>query len=283
MKLEVLDFRQFGSLAMDFRVRESPALVMTIRAVCPADRDESRLQDGSADRDAFPLQTKCSCTSMVADGAFPPGFELEFSIRGPVIQSAARRHGNRVGRLTKLDASCSLHWHHARKKRQATDIKKTAPRSCTSRLQRSLHTGPTARGDADEKSRSRWVEVLAAVLVHTLTPIGKQLRDKPASIELLGAGRSTSMLRSPMRAVRSSIGLPFHGGSRRSLPAPKRTASQMYSVIQEEVLANTILGRPTKQGPRILLVMLSMLEEVANSVSASMYHGIYGCYVPQER
>ena len=50
----------------------------------------------------------------------------------------------------------------------------------------------------------------------------------------------------------------------------KLTTSQVYLVIQKEVLANTIRRRPTKQAPRMLLVMLSTLEEVVGNIPSDL-------------
>ena len=63
--------------------------------------------------------------------------------------------------------------------------------------------GPVLESVAQRRDeRSRWVEVLGATLVHTPTPVVKIFGDKPGSIQLLGAGRRASTLRSRVRAVR---------------------------------------------------------------------------------
>ena len=137
--------------------------------------------------------------TLVADGCIPPGYEVEFCSLGPSPESVARRQNNRVAPVTNVTASGLLREHHPEKKRQAKETKtsadqfllaaETAPRRFKSRLQRSSSTGPTARKDAEEKERSRWVEVLAAVLVRTPTPMGKLLADRLGSVQFLGAGR----------------------------------------------------------------------------------------------
>ena len=60
----------------------------------------------------------------------------------------------------------------------------------------------TARKDAEEKERARWVEILGSMLVYTPTPMGRILGERPGSIQLLGAGRRASTLRSRVRSVR---------------------------------------------------------------------------------
>ena len=41
-----------------------------------------------------------------------------------------------------------------------------------SRLERSLHDGPTGRRDAEEAERQRWLHVLADLVRHSPTPMG---------------------------------------------------------------------------------------------------------------
>ena len=57
--------------------------------------------------------------------------------------------------------------------------------------------------------------------------------------------------------------------------ASKLTASQVYSVIHREILANTLPGKPAKQAPRMLVTMLSMLEDVVVNAASLIYNRIY--------
>ena len=41
------------------------------------------------------------------------------------------------------------------------------------------------------------------------------------------------------------------------------TTSSLYLVIQKELLANSIPGRPTKQAPRLFMSTLAVLEELS--------------------
>ena len=54
--------------------------------------------------------------------------------------------------------------------------------------------------------------------------------------------------------------------------ASKFTTSQEYLIIHEEILANTLLGKPAKQTPRMLITMLSMLEDVVVNAASPVYH-----------
>ena len=147
-----------------------------------------------------------------ADGGLPSGYEKEFSTLGPVLESAAQRQDRRIRELSKMESSILLKQHKAQEEKRAKNAKTLAdqflltavmpPRRYRSRLQRSLYAGPTARKDAAERERARWVEVLGAMLDPTPTPMGKILGDKPGGLQLLGSGRRASTLRSRVRAVR---------------------------------------------------------------------------------
>ena len=164
------------------------------------------------------------------------------------------------------------------------------PRRYKFRLQRSLYAGPTARKDAEEKERARWVEVLGSMLVHTPTPMGRILGDNPGSLQLLGAGRRASTSRSRLRAVRRysnwlalnhDVGCPCeldhvtgYSLARQSEPCTRNalraahtaialmgevagveqsrnfTGAQVYAIIQKEILADTLPCRPSNQAPK---------------------------------
>ena len=157
------------------------------------------------------------------------------------------------------------------------------------------------------------------MLVHTPTPKEKILGDKPRSLQLLGAGRRASTPRSQVRAVRrdlSWLALNHDVGSPRELehvtgylqtrqsepctrnafrrahtaiafamevagvePTSKFTATQVYSIIQKEILANALPGKPTKQATRMLVVMLSTLEDVVVNAASPVYQRIYAWFI----
>ena len=186
-------------------------------------------------------------------------------------------------------------------------------------LQRTLYWGPTAGKDAEEKERARWGEILVSMLVHTPTLVGRILGERPGSLQLLGARRRASTLRSRVRAVRRyfnwlalnhDLGYPREldhvTGSlqaRQSEPctrnalrgahtaiafleevagveqSEKVTGTQVHAIIQKEILANTLPSRPVKQAPRMLVGIISMLENLVGSESASVYRRIYAWWI----
>ena len=69
------------------------------------------------------------------------------------------------------------------------------PRRHKTKFQRSLYAGPTARRDAEEAERTRWIHELSLIVSGTPTPMGALLAEKPGSVSMLGAGLRASTLR----------------------------------------------------------------------------------------
>ena len=73
-------------------------------------------------------------------------------------------------------------------------------------MQRLAYKGPTARRDAEADLRSKCLRMLADILKNTETPVGQLPREDPKNIDLLGAGRRASTLRSRVRGVQKFLG-----------------------------------------------------------------------------
>ena len=237
--------------------------------------------------------------TLVADGGLPPGYEEEFSTLGPVLESAAQRQDRRIRELSNMEASVLPQAAENLRKRRTPKIQRPlqtssyGQRRCrlagTCPAYSAASTRPRARKDTEEKERARWVEVLGSMLVHTPTPMGRILRDKPCSLQLFGAGRRASTFRSRVRAMRrylNWLALNHDVGylceldhvtgyllARRSKPctrnalrgahtalalmeevagveqSKKITGAQVYAIIQKEILANKLPSRPSKQAP----------------------------------
>ena len=268
------------------------------------------------------------CRTLVADGGLPPGFEVEFSTLGPILESAAQRQGRRIRELSNMEAAVLLRQQKALGEKHAKEVKTSAdqflraaempPRRCKSRLQRTLYAGPTAWKDAEERERARWVEILGSMLVHTPTPMRRILGERLGSIQLFGAGRRASTLRSRVCAVRRYLnwlalnhvlGYPRELDhvtgyilARQSEPCTrnalqgartaiafmeevagveqdKLTGTQVYAIIQKEILANTLASRLVEQAPRVLVGIISMLENLVVSELTSIYHRIHAWWI----
>ena len=149
----------------------------------------------------------------MADGGLPPGFEVEFSVVGPILESAAQRQGRRIRELSNMEAAVLLRQQKALGEKHAKEVKTLADQflraagdatsASTSPACGVLFTQDRRPGrDAEEKEGARWVEILGSLLVHTPTPMGRILGERPGGIQLVGAGRRASTLRSRVRAVR---------------------------------------------------------------------------------
>ena len=73
------------------------------------------------------------------------------------------------------------------------------PRRYRARYLECAIQGPTARQDADEAERARWIQVFADMLKATRTSMGQLLS---TSTKLLGGGRTVSTVRSRVRVFR---------------------------------------------------------------------------------
>ena len=178
--------------------------------------------------------------------------------------------------------------------------------------------GPSARRDSEEAERSRWIFTLSELIKGTATPMGMMLTDKPGK-QLEGGGRRASTLRSRVRGVRKflpwlalnrelSYPTSFDQLSeflqvRRSEPCNRKalkgthqrfafleetvgtpaqerlTGSALYGVIYRELLASTQPGRPTKQAPRMLSPMLSLLEQLVMNETSPIFLRAYSWWM----
>ena len=59
----------------------------------------------------------------------------------------------------------------------------------------------------------------------------------------------------------------------------KFTGTQVYAIIQGEIMANTLPGRLPKQAPRMLIGMLSMPEELIMNEGSLVYHRIHAWWI----
>ena len=218
--------------------------------------------------------------------------------------------------VSNVGAAVWLHDRMKRKREEYKAVQQTAPqfecaageppRRCRTRLERSLHGGPTAKRDADEAERQRWLQVLVDLVRHSSTPMGQLLAAQPGNVEVLGAGKRASTLRSRVRAIRKFLrwllvtrqldyaqsvehhveylrtrlsetcnraalktphhALVFPGELTGTQPQDQPTSTKLCSVIFRKLLATALPGRPSKQAPRIFVSMLRALEKVVTDM-----------------
>ena len=162
------------------------------------------LQDDSPQHEEPPEDVVILYHTLVRDGALPEGCEREFATLAKVIAPAAAREQRRMASLGNVQAAVWLHDHEKRKREEEKVVQQTEaqfqwaaserPRKFSSRLEKSLYDGPTARRDAEEAERQRWLHVLADLVRHSPTPMGQLLAAQPGNVEVLGGGKRASTL-----------------------------------------------------------------------------------------
>ena len=184
-----------------------------------ADEVQCSVRDGQTEvsivRDEpVPSDAQILYWTLVDDGALPDGFIEDIVRLMESVESAAARQA-RMTFLDNPEADLFVHNFHRNQRRAATVEKSTAdmfaqavalpPRRYKTRLERTLFSGPTPRKDAEEQERSRWILVLATLLMDTPTPVGQLLKANPSDFQYLGAGRRASTLRALVRYLRNIL------------------------------------------------------------------------------
>ena len=131
-------------------------------------------------------------------------------LRNPFAEQPKRAHIRAVS-MTDAEATMELESHQRKKMSeesagvllagQLVMLAELKPRKFRTRMQRLAYEGPTARRDAEADVRSTYLRILANILKNTETPMGQLLREDPKNIDLLGAGRRASTMRSRVRGV----------------------------------------------------------------------------------
>ena len=189
------------------------------------------------------------------------------------------------------------------------------PTRYKSRLHFAKFQGPSARKDAEESERQRWLQLLANLIVGTDTLMEKLLQSRQGDISLLGAGRRAGTLRSRVRNIRHFLAWlainhgityptrqthltdfmqvrlsePCNRGSLKLVhesfifldivsglePSLRLASSQLYITIYRELMTKALPGKLPRQAPRMFSSMLKALEQLVMSVSSPVYFRIY--------
>ena len=187
------------------------------------------------------------------------------------------------------------------------------PTRYKSRLHFAKFQGPSARKDAEESERQRWLQLLANLIVGTDTPMGKLLQSRQGDISLLGGELGhcgaesetfgTSLLGLPLIMalhyptrqthltdfMQVRLSEPCNRGSLKLVhesfifldivsglePSLRLTSSQLYITIYREFMTKALPGKLPRQAPRMFSSMLKALEQLVMSVSSPVYFRIY--------
>ena len=176
------------------------------------------------------------------------------------------------------------------------------PRRYKTKFQRSLYAGPTARRDAEEAERTRWIHELSLIVSGTPTSMGALLVEKPGNVSMLGAGLRASTLRSRVRLLKkffswlvlshrvvypleikhytdylkATLSEPCNRGA---LKSTNSFFVFLNEVVFRELVSTALPGRPAKQAPRMLVSMLEALETLVACSDVAPYLRVYGWWV----
>ena len=145
--------------------------------------------------------------TLVGQKVIPPGFEYELVEFAGAWTEAAAIYDRRKSSWDSATATAAL----AAKRRAQDDQVRLETQSkdqflsaafqklvaFRTRLQKILFEGATARKDAEDDERSRWLHILAGIIQNTNTPMAILLREKPGQTQLIGAGKRASTLPEP--------------------------------------------------------------------------------------
>ena len=246
---------------------------------------------------------------------------MSFEKLARAAQTSANRHRRQRAYHGNLEAALELHELKEKVREQERAQKRVLDqfaaaanlpqRRYHARYQTRLEEGPTARRDAEDAERLRWVTLLSELLRSTQTPMGQILSTKPGNTQLHGGGKRASTLRSRVRRVQKFLSwLAIHQekvfpdsvsqlleflqvrlsepcnrgslkGSHRALvfleetagvPAVERlTNTQPHNVSHKELLSSATPARHAKQAPRVLVAILSALEGLVVDTQAAIY------------
>ena len=153
--------------------------------------------------------------TLVRDGVLQLAFQEDFEKLARAAQTSANRHRRQRAGHGNIEAALELHEHTKKAREQERVQKKTLDqfaaaanlpqRRYHARYQSSLDEGPTARRDAEDAERLRWVTLLGELPNGTQTPMGQVLSTKPGNLQLFGGGMRASTLRSRVRGVQKFL------------------------------------------------------------------------------
>ena len=116
--------------------------------------------------------------SMVWEGVLPDGFDSEFQKFYSSVSPAAERQRQNSAHFDNVEAACWLSQHKTTRQRFSEKVRPheptlaevvaatagRVPKTFKSRLQRALYDTPSARQEAEEAERLRWLQALALLV-----------------------------------------------------------------------------------------------------------------------
>ena len=270
--------------------------------------------------------------SVVWEGVLPDGIDEEFQKFYSSVSPAAERQRQNSAHFDNVAAAGWLSEHKRKaeveekaRKHEPTFAEMVAatagrvPKTFKGRLQRALYNTPSARQEAEEAERLRWLQALALLVERTPTPMGNLLERQPGSPCFAGRRRRAATLRNCVRLLRNYFSWlaaahevsyptslehfvrflrarasePANRGALRNVnrtftflhevtgteQVNRLTATPLYDAIYKEILASCEPGRPVKQAPRFPVGLLAFVENFVTTDSNPAYMWMYGWWV----
>ena len=193
-----------------------------------------------------------------------------------------------------------------------------APKKARSRLAQMVFNTATARQDAENAERIKWIACLSQLVAGTATPLGQRLVQRPTEAASMGLGLRAGTLRNRAHVLRryflwlaQSFRLPFPEQEEHYLdylalrvqepctrctlkcvhqsfvyleevseiqPHRRVTVRQRYSNMLAELVSRTLPGSPSRQAPRPLLRILQSVESLLTNESVAVYIRVFGWF-----
>ena len=311
--------RQSASQPDEFSPRVDAPISATSGQVLSFTRSEQLEQTPANQIAETDLDACLLYRTLVKDGAIPEGWETDFMNLVKVVRQPGDRQLRAFSQVKNEDASVWLHEYHERRAIAERKEKQEAaqcmaawemkPRRYKTKFQRSLYAGPTARRDAEEAERTRWIHELSLIVSGTPTPIARQclhVGSRPQSFNLAlqsPIAEEVFLVAGPLSQGCLSIGdrtshRLLEGEALRTVQpscteehkrsfcvlergdghtkAQRPTSRELYRVVFRELLSTALPGRPAKQAPRMLVSMLEALETLVACSDVAPYLRVYG-------
>ena len=179
------------------------------------------------------------------------------------------------------------------------------PRKFRTKFERTLHAGKTQRKDAEDEERNRWIHELALLVEGSQTPMGKLLLEEPTDVSVLGAGLRASTLRSRVRHLRRffswleltkgvrfptelsqltdylrvRLSEPCIRGALKNVNEAFGFYEQVTGVPAAEIRSSALPGKPSKQAPRMPIMLLEALERLVTSSDTAVYLRVFAWWI----
>ena len=164
--------------------------------------------------------------TLVHEEMLPQGFEPQFRYLCTAARTASLRVERKWARATPMQVGM-LAWQRTREHEHTANAQKSvelqmlyagaqAPKKARSRLAQMVFNTATARQDAENAERLKWIACLSQLVAGTATPLGQRLVQRPAEVASMGLGLRAGTLRNRAHVLRryflwlaQSFRLPF--------------------------------------------------------------------------